>query len=519
VPSAPATAKVAEPAAEPAADLSVLIPPKAVRAVVEVVDVGAVVPAAVDLGGRRVVVTHDADPAAPALVKALGERGAEVSEVALGALDADGRFPAGDQQRLAGADGVVHLASGAGAPVAFAALAPAGLAGAGWLIGVTRDGTTGGEPGLLRSLAWELPDRVVRSVQVAADASAELVAAAVIDELAQPAGPVDSCPIPGTRRTRIAMATERPSGATGALPPFERSSVVLVTGGARGITARFAVALAEAGVGHLELVGRSALPTTDEPADLAAAADVRALRQAVLARGDAKTPAQVEEICRRLLAEREVRATMAAIGKAGASVRYHQLDVRNTGHLAAVVAGVYEHHGRIDGVVHGAGVIEDRFLADKTWESYQRVYETKVGAARTLLGAVRDDIGFVVLFGSVSGVFGNRGQVDYAAANDALDALARSAAPGGGLARLAGRVLAVDWGPWGGGTGMVAPELAREYARRGVGLIEPDDGVALLGEELAAARAQGGRFPASQVVVARAWPERFAPPAASSDRS
>jgi hypothetical protein len=113
-------------------------------------------------------------------------------------------------------------------------------------------------------------------------------------------------------------------------------------------------------------------------------------------------------------------------------------------------------------------------------------------------------VGFVVLFGSVSGVFGNRGQVDYSAANDALDALAVDADGG----RLAGRVLSIDWGPW-AGTGMVSGELARAYARRGVGLVEPADGIAALGAELAALRA-GGRFPAPQVVVARAWPERFA---------
>jgi hypothetical protein len=88
-------------------------------------------------------------------------------------------------------------------------------------------------------------------------------------------------------------------------------------------------------------------------------------------------------------------------------------------------------------------------------------------------------LAFLALFGSVSGVFGNRGQVDYAAANDALDTLACRWA-----AELPGRVVSVDWGPWAGG-GMISPELEREYARRGVSLIEPDAGVACLLAELA----------------------------------
>jgi KR domain len=107
------------------------------------------------------------------------------------------------------------------------------------------------------------------------------------------------------------------------------------------------------------------------------------------------------------------------------------------------------------------------------------------------------DVGFVALFGSVSGVFGNKGQVDYAAANDALDALAT-----GAVDTLLGRVIAIDWGPW-GRVGMVSDELARAYARRGIGTIDPEDGVAALLEELAY-RYEHGTFAAKQVVYARA---------------
>jgi hypothetical protein len=96
--------------------------------------------------------------------------------------------------------------------------------------------------------------------------------------------------------------------------------------------------------------------------------------------------------------------------------------------------------------------------------------------------------------------------VDYAAANDALDELARAA----DRARP-GRVVSIDWGPW-AGNGMVSPELEREYARRGIGLIEPADGVRVMLDELA-----GSSGPA-QVVVMRARPEALAPEVAHSAR-
>ena len=75
-------------------------------------------------------------------------------------------------------------------------------------------------------------------------------------------------------------------------------------------------------------------------------------------------------------------------------------------------------------------------------------------------------------------MFGNKGQVDYAAANDALDKLAWWQSE-----HTACRVVSVDWGPW-GGAGMVHPELAREYARRGVELIEPGEGALAFLDEL-----------------------------------
>jgi hypothetical protein len=101
---------------------------------------------------------------------------------------------------------------------------------------------------------------------------------------------------------------------------------------------------------------------------------------------------------------------------------------------------------------------------------------------------------YYVLFGSIAGVFGNRGQVDYAAANDALDTLAHALNRRGGEMRA----VAFDWGPWAAtGGGMVSPALEAEYARRGIGTIAPNEGVDALARELT----WGGRDDA-QVIYA-----------------
>jgi hypothetical protein len=80
-----------------------------------------------------------------------------------------------------------------------------------------------------------------------------------------------------------------------------------------------------------------------------------------------------------------------------------------------------------------------------------------------------------------------------------LDELAETAAR-----TRPGRVVSIDWGPW-AGSGMVSPELEREYARRGIGLIRPEEGTQALLEELARASRR------SRLVVMRAWPAAMAP--------
>ncbi len=362
-----------------------------------------------------------------------------------------------------------------------------------------------GARGLVKTAALEFPDRRIRLVDVDPLTDTGLLARVLADEVAQPAAPVEVGWRDGARRAPEAVVRAEPAAPV--TSPLTPDSVVLVTGGARGITAEVAVALARSSGCRLELVGRSALPEGDEDPETAGAADRGELRRALIATG-LREPRAIERACDRILAEREVRATMTALAEAEASVRYHRVDVTDAGALAAVVRSAYETHGRLDGLVHGAGVLDDHVIADKDPASFERVYATKVEAARTLLGAVRDATAggahrppaFIAFFGSIAGVCGNRGQVDYAAANDALDTMAAAHRD------AAGRVVALDWGPWAPGSGMVSPELARLFEDSGMGLIQVADGTAAVLDEIAAAAGDG----VHQVVVARCSHELMA---------
>jgi acyl transferase domain-containing protein/NAD(P)H-dependent flavin oxidoreductase YrpB (nitropropane dioxygenase family) len=331
--------------------------------------------------------------------------------------------------------------------------------------------------GFLKTLAIEWPSVRVKAVDLSetpgSDAVGQLVAelgaADALVEVGYRAGErmfTQLVPAPLSARVKTGVITEE--------------SVVLLTGGARGITAEVGLALAQRYGPTLVLIGRT--PLDEEPAELALLLDPAELRRALIdARrqaGAELTPTLVEADLGAILRAREVRANLERMRAAGASVDYLPCDVRDQTAFAGLIDDVYERHGRLDGVIHGAGLIEDRLVGDKQLESLDRVLETKAGSARTLADRLRPgQLRFLVLFSSVSGRFGNRGQADYAAASEFLSRLAAELDR-----RWPARVVSIDWGPW-SGAGMAAA-LEQEFTRRGVVLIAPDVGCRALLDEL-----------------------------------
>ncbi|PPE72943.1 hypothetical protein C3942_16105 [Solimonas fluminis] len=353
-----------------------------------------------------------------------------------------------------------------------------------------------GFAGLVKSVVKEFPELRAHWVDFDLSESLDAIARHIEAELLA-ANPLPEVAYQGGRRhVREIVPTELTRGSLDGLP-LTPESTVLITGGARGITALIAIELAKRYRCHLEVVGRSPMPTGEESAQTRGIDDPRKLRQALLAADPRQKPAEIEQQARRILADRAARETYAQVIAAGGSLNFTRLDVRDGKAFLAFIDGVYERRGRIDGVIHGAGVVEDKLVRDKTDESFGRVFDTKVGGALALRKRIRDDVKFVVFFSSVASAFGNRGQVDYASANDVLDKLAYS-----WQQRISGRVLSVNWGPW-ADTGMVSESLKNEYQRKGIGLIPQQEGVAALLRELA--QAQGD----SQVVLMCGKPESF----------
>jgi NAD(P)-dependent dehydrogenase (short-subunit alcohol dehydrogenase family) len=73
--------------------------------------------------------------------------------------------------------------------------------------------------------------------------------------------------------------------------------------------------------------------------------------------------------------------------------------VRDSAALARILSEVRRRHGAIRGLVHGAGVLADRRIEDKTVEQFDLVYGTKVTGLRNLLGALaQEELKILALF-------------------------------------------------------------------------------------------------------------------------
>ena len=338
----------------------------------------------------------------------------------------------------------------------------------------------GGISGLIKTAAREWPAADVKAIDIATGGrSSDAIADLIVAEL-YAGGPEIEVAYDAAGLRRVPVRRSRPLDALAGLP-LDDGDVVIVTGGARGVTAAAATALAQAKRLRLCLLGRS--PVLDEFADLSGANDDVALRQRLVARATAKGQypdlLAIRREASQVLASREIVATLAAIRAAGSEARYIRCDVNDAASVAAAIAEIRRDVGPVAGLIHGAGVIADKAIADKPVADFEAVYRTKVGAFATLLAALgQEPLKVLCNFSSVSAKFGNTGQSDYAMANETLNKLAIAHAH----ANPSCRVKSICWGPWQGG--MVDASLKRHFEKAGVGMIALEAGALALVEEL-----------------------------------
>jgi NAD(P)-dependent dehydrogenase (short-subunit alcohol dehydrogenase family) len=255
-------------------------------------------------------------------------------------------------------------------------------------------------------------------------------------------------------------------------------SVVVATGGGRGVTAVLLEEVVRRFGPTLVVVGRSDL--TQHPPELLALSEEEFRRQepeyyrAELLRDPSQRMAGLKRRLDACRGARELREGLDRLRALGGRVEYVTLDVTDASAVDALVGDVVARHGRVDLVIHGAALQSSRGVARKALDEFTRVGAAKVLGAvhfaraceRLVPGRVRHHV-----LTSAFSHFGNDGQCDYGAVNE-------------GLARLAAQMGAERWTSMGwlgwAAIGMTRGSEYAELARsRGVKAITAAEGQAL----------------------------------------
>jgi len=225
----------------------------------------------------------------------------------------------------------------------------------------------------------------------------------------------------GRRWTRTTEPISLPEGAT-PCPSLREEGVYLLVGGLGAIGHTFANwVAASVAAPRLVLTGRHDLPIQNDT--------------------QPAPPRSQDDATERRLQR------MQALTEHGADVDYRRVDVTDADAMSALVDDVMDRHGRLDGVVHAAGVSPGGLMRLKDDEAASQVLAPKVAGTHVFYEAVSNacdptELDFILFSSSLHALAGGVGTVDHTAANAYQDAFAHAKAANGVP------ITSVNWAGW-----------------------------------------------------------------------
>ncbi|NNE89625.1 MAG: SDR family NAD(P)-dependent oxidoreductase, partial [Silicimonas sp.] len=169
-------------------------------------------------------------------------------------------------------------------------------------------------------------------------------------------------------------------------------------------------------------------------------------RVALLSRQEIPDRSQWDRLLDNLAPNDKMARRLSALKKLDAlegDVMTIAADISNVEDMRKAIDLIDQNWGNVTGIIHAAGVIDDAPILSKSPGSISDVLTPKVQGTQVLDTLFPDGtLKWMALFSSSSTVTAPAGQVDYVAANEYLNALAK--------ARIGGKtkVIAIDWGIW-----------------------------------------------------------------------
>ena len=344
--------------------------------------------------------------------------------------------------------------------------------------------------GFSKAYKRERPDAFVKAVDFEPERKPEEIAKALIEETLRDPGAIE---IGYKNYLRWTIGLEEQSAADGQPGiTLDENTIFLITGAAGSIVSAITADLAAASGGTFYLLDVVPVPDPNNPDLKLFVSDKEALKRELFsriqARGERATPVMIEKELAALERAQAAQTAIDAVRAAGGTAQYFSVDLRNVEAVANVIGQIRDRSGRVDVLLHAAGVERSHPLSEKQPAEFDLVFDVKADGFFNLLRSIGDmPLGATVVFSSIAGRFGNSGQTDYSAANDLLCKITSSFR----ITRLQTRGIAIDWTAW-GGIGMASRgSIPKIMEAAGIETLAREAGVPIVRRELTAGGTRG----------------------------
>jgi acyl transferase domain-containing protein/NAD(P)-dependent dehydrogenase (short-subunit alcohol dehydrogenase family) len=344
--------------------------------------------------------------------------------------------------------------------------------------------------GFTKTYKRERTDILAKAVDFEAGRNAAEIAQLLLDETLRDSGAVEIGYKSGLRWTVGLQEQPAADGQPGLT--LDENTVFVITGAAGSIVSAITADLAAASGGTFYLLDLVPEPNPNDPDLKRFVNDKEGLKRdlfaRIQARGERATPALVEKEIAGLERAQAAQAAIDAVRAAGGTAHYFSVNLADADAVAKVIGQVRQRSGRIDVLLHAAGIERSHSLPDKDPREFDLVFDVKSDGFFNLLHAIGDmPLGATVAFSSIAGRFGNPGQTDYSSANDLLCKITSSFR----TTRPATRGIAIDWTAWGGIGMATRGSIPKVMEMAGIDMLPPEAGIPLIRRELTAGGTRG----------------------------
>jgi acyl transferase domain-containing protein/NAD(P)-dependent dehydrogenase (short-subunit alcohol dehydrogenase family) len=348
----------------------------------------------------------------------------------------------------------------------------------------------GAVTGFVKTYKRERTDTLVKAVDFETGRKPAEIAELLIEETLRDPGTIEIGYKTGLRWAVGLQEQPAMDGQPGAT--LDESTVFVITGAAGSIVSAITAELAAVSGGTFYLLDLVPEPDPNNSDLKRFLNDKEGLKRdlfaRIQARGERATPALVEKELAALERAQAAQSAIDAVHAAGGTAHYFSVDLTDVSAVAKVIDQVREQSGRVDVLLHAAGIERSRFLPDKELREFNLVFDVKADGFFNLLHAISDmPLGATVAFSSIAGRFGNPGQTDYSSANDLLCKITSSFR----TTRPATRGIAIDWTAWGGIGMATRASIPKVMEKAGIDMLLPEAGIPIIRHELTVGGTRG----------------------------